>query len=110
MQPKLHITLLDNYIKNPVLCDYKNDFEHYKNLLKELDNLKNISEKTEEQIDFLKFQVNEIEEAALILNEDEELNNELSVLENVEKLKELTGSSYWTLSEMTAPLWKHFSK
>ncbi len=98
LQPKLHITLLDNYIKNPVLCDYKNDFEHYKNLLKELDNLKNISEKTEEQIDFLKFQVNEIEEAALILNEDEELNNELSVLENVEKLKELTGSSYWTLS------------
>ena len=98
LQPKLHITLLDNYIKNPVLCDYKNDFEHYKNLLKELDNLKNISEKTEEQIDFLKFQVNEIEEAALILSEDEELNNELSVLENVEKLKELTGSSYWTLS------------
>lgn len=98
LQPKFHITLLDNYIKNPVLTEYKNKFEHYKNLLKELDNLKNASEKTEEQIDFLKFQVGEIEEASLVLNEDEELNNELSVLENVEKLKELTGSSYWTLS------------
>lgn len=98
LQPKFHITLLDNYIKNPVLTEYKNKFEHYKNLLKELDNLKNASEKTEEQIDFLKFQVREIEEASLVLNEDEELNNELSVLENVEKLKELTGSAYWTLS------------
>ena len=98
LQPKFHITLLDNYIKNPVLTEYKNKFEHYKNLLKELDNLKNASEKTEEQIDFLKFQVGEIEEASLVLNEDEDLNNELSVLENVEKLKELTGSSYWTLS------------
>ena len=98
LQPKFHITLLDNYIKNPVLTEYKNKFEHYKNLLKELDNLKNASEKTEEQIDFLKFQVGEIEEASLVLNEDEDLNNELSVLENVEKLKEVTGSSYWTLS------------
>ncbi|MCM1004659.1 MAG: DNA repair protein RecN, partial [Candidatus Gastranaerophilales bacterium] len=98
LQPKFHITLLDNYIKNPMLTDYKNGFEHYKNLLNEMDNLKNASQKTEEQIDFLKFQVNEIEEANLNPNEDEELNNELSVLENVEKLKELTGSAYWTLS------------
>lgn len=98
LQPKFHITLLDNYIKNPELNNYKKDYEHYKNLLTELDNLKNASEKTEEQIDFLKFQVTEIEEASLIVNEDEELNNELSVLENVEKLKDLTGSAYWTLS------------
>ena len=98
LQPKFHITLLDNYIKNPELIEYKKGFENYKNLLSELENLKNASQKTEEQIDFLKFQVNEIEEAALNISEDEELNNELSVLENVEKLKELTGASYWTLS------------
>ncbi len=98
LQPKFHITLLDNYIKNPALTEYKKGFEHYKKLLSELDDLKNASEKTEEQIDFLKFQVNEIEEANIVINEDEELNNELSVLENVEKLKDLTGSAYWTLS------------
>lgn len=98
LQPKFHITLLDNYIKNPASTEYKKGFEHYKKLLSELDDLKNASEKTEEQIDFLKFQVNEIEEANLVINEDEELNNELSVLENVEKLKDLTGSAYWTLS------------
>ena len=99
LQPKFHINLLDSYIKNPLLQEYKTEFENYKLLLKELEILKNASEKTEEQIDFLKFQVNEIEVASLnSTNEDEVLNNELSVLENVEKLKELTGSSYWSLS------------
>lgn len=99
LQPKFHINLLDSYMKNPLLTDYKRQYEIYKNLLSELDDLKNASQKTEDQIDFLKFQVNEIESAELnSINEDDELNNELSVLENVEKLKELTGSSYWSLS------------
>lgn len=99
LQPKFHINLLDAYIKNPRLEDYKIQFGIYKNKIAELEKLKNSSQKTEEQIDFLKFQVNEIESAELnLINEDEDLNNELSVLENVEKLKELTGSSYWSLS------------
>ena len=99
LQPKFHISLLDSYIKSSTLQEYKKGFENYKTLLNQLEELKNASQKTEEQIDFLKFQVNEIESASLnSLTEDEELNNELSVLENVEKLKELTGSSYWSLS------------
>ena len=100
LQPRFHIELLDSYIKNPELIDYKKKFEEYKKILSKLEELKNASKKTEDQIDFLKFQVNEIESAELdSINEDEELNNELSILENVEKLKELTGSSYWVLSE-----------
>ena len=99
LQPKYHITLLDSYIKNPILGDYKKNYEDYKNLLNKLENLENASQKTEEQIDFLKFQVEEIENASLnSISEDEDLNQELSVLENVEKLKELTGSCYWSLS------------
>ena len=99
LQPKFHIVLLDSYMKNPDLITYKTDFEKYKLLNQELEQLKSLSQKTEEQIDFLRFQVEEIENAGLeSLTEDEDLSNELSVLENVEKLKELTGSSYWTLS------------
>lgn len=99
LQPKYHINLLDSYMKNSVIIDYKKGFEKYKNLLNDLENLKKVSEKTIEQIDFLKFQVDEIESANLnSLTEDEDLNNELSVLENVEKLKEHTGTSYWSLS------------
>lgn len=99
LQSKYHINLLDAYIKNPLLEIYKKEYEEYKNLISELENLKNVSQKTEEQIDFLKFQVEEIERAnVLSINEDDELNNELTVLENAEKLKELTGSSYWAIA------------
>jgi len=99
LQPKYHINLLDSYIKNPIVELYKSEFDEYKNMLSEIDRLKNASQKTEEQIDFLKFQADEIEGANIVsISEDEDLNNELSVLENAEKLKELTGSSYWALS------------
>lgn len=99
LQPKYHIILLDSYIKSEMLNKYKEVFSKYRTKLSELEILKNASAKTEEQIDFLRFQTEEIENALLgSITEDEDLNNELSVLENVEKLKELTGSSYWSLS------------
>ena len=99
LQPKYHITLLDSYIKNPLCGQYREYYQEYKTMLEDLDRLKSASQKTEEQIDFLKFQAEEIEGANITsVTEDEDLGNELSVLENAEKLKELTGSSYWTLS------------
>jgi len=99
LQPKYHIQLLDSYIKNPLLDEYRRNYTEYKTLINELENLKEISQNTEDKKDFLKFQVEEIENAALnSLTEYEDLNNELSILENVEKLKELTGSAYWALS------------
>ncbi len=102
LQPKYHILLLDSYAKNTcgsLSEEYKKKYDEYKLMLAELNNLKTSAEKTQEQLDFLKYQVDEIVSADLNdKNEDEKLNNELGVLENVEKLKELTGSSYWTLS------------
>ena len=102
LQPKYHIILLDAYAKNTcgtMLENYRKEFGVYKDMQARLEELKNSADKTEEQIDFLKFQVNEIDEAQIkSANEDEELNNELAVLENVEKLKDLTGASYWAIS------------
>ena len=102
LQPKYHIILLDAYAKNTcgeMLEKYRTEYNAYKDMISKLEELKNSADKTSEQIDFLKFQVNEIDEAQLTsTTEDEELNNELAVLENVEKLKDLTGSSYWTIS------------
>ena len=102
MQPKYHINLLDNYAKDV----YGSNLEEYKTLYQKYLNTKNLLEKaktsadtTESQIEFLKFQVNEIEAAEVSSEtEDEELNNELEVLENAEKLKELTGASYWAIN------------
>ena len=102
LQPKYHITLLDSYTKNTcgeLFENYRTEYDKYKLMLSELEELKNSANKTEDQIEFLRFQVEEIEGAGINdIQEDEKLNNELAVLENVEKLKELTGSSYWSIS------------
>lgn len=114
MQPKSHITLLDNYAKNVYgndLEEYKNLYGEYINLQKSLEIAQNASNATEAQIDFLKFQINEIEEAEIKeTDEDERLQNELSVLENAEKLKELTSTAYWTLNGDDNSITDAFSK
>lgn len=102
MQPKYHITLLDNYAKDVyggLLDEYGLLYKKYTDTQKLLDAAKNSADTTESQIEFLKFQVNEIEAAEIQSEtEDEDLNNELEVLENAEKLKELTGASYWAIN------------
>lgn len=102
LQPKCHINLLDSYAKDTYgseLSEYQSLFANYQSLCRELEKAKSLSNATENQIEFLKFQINELEEAQIVdENEYDNLKNELNILENVEKLKELTGSSYWTLS------------
>jgi DNA repair protein RecN (Recombination protein N) len=100
--PKSHIKFLDNFsdkIYGNVLNTYKEKFIIYKQLCSELEEAKNQATLTDSQIDFLKFQITEIENANIEdENEYDLLKEELSVLENAEKLKELAYSSYWTLS------------
>lgn len=102
MQPKYHINLLDNYAKEAYgekLEKFREDFKDFQHMKSQLENLKTASDVTENQIEFLKFQINEIDSAAIkSSSEDDELNQELEVLENAEKLKELTGSSYWAIN------------
>ncbi len=102
MQPKHHITLLDNYAKDvygKALEEYRELYKKYLDTKNLLEQAKNSADNTESQIEFLKFQVNEIEEAEIkSANEDDELNQELEVLANAEKLKELTGQAYWAIN------------
>ncbi len=102
LQKKYHIKLLDSYAKSTcadLLENYAKNYKKYIDLKSKLEALKTQSDMTEAQIDFLKFQIKEIEELNIEdVNEDENLNKELAVLENAEKLKELTGSAYWALS------------
>lgn len=102
MQPKTHINLLDNYAKDVYgedLEKYKKLYFEYLSLQKELEIAKNSANATESQIDFLKFQIEEIENVAIEdIDEEDKLNEELKVLENAEKLKELTYGAYWALN------------
>lgn len=114
LQPKYHITLLDEYAKDFLgekLEKYKSDFKNWQDLKGQLENLKNSAQTTETQIDFLKFQAEEIQSAEIQSeNEDEELSKELEVLENAEKLKELTGASYWAINGDDGSIIEAFGK
>lgn len=101
LQPKNHITLLDNFApkshKDNVIL-FKEKYHTFLNLQKKLDELNNLINTTQQQEDFLKFQIEEIENAQIEdINECEKLTKELDILSNVEKLKELSYSSYWAL-------------
>ena len=102
LQPKFHINLLDSYAKDyygEKVSEYKSLFAQYQNLCSELEKAKSIANATENQIEFIKFQINELTEVQITdENEYDNLKNELNILENIEKLKELTGSSYWALN------------
>ena len=92
LQPKFHINFLDNFanIENQ-LIEYKSMYKKYKGLLKDLEEAKLAAKTTENQVDFLKFQIKEIEDANIEdENEYDNLKDELTYLENAEKLKEIT--------------------
>lgn len=102
LQQKHHINLLDSYEKDSygsLLDEYCETYKSLLSLHKKLEAAQSANNATEAQIDFLKFQINEIDEARITdANEYDELKSKLVVLENAEKLKELCESSYWTIN------------
>lgn len=114
MQPKTHISVLDNYAKKEYgkdLTEYRELYAEYIKVRKELEKAEKSTQMTENQTDFLKFQIKEIEDAEIKdINEEEELKQELTVLENAEKLKELTYGAYWTLNEDETSIIKGLSQ
>ena len=103
IQPKFHIELLDSYIRakeasyNSTLIEFEEKFKRFSYLKNLLEKIKNEANVNKDRIEFLKFQINEIEEADIKENEEEELNNELEILSNIQELKELSYGSYWAL-------------
>lgn len=101
IQPKTHIKLLDNFGNSEhkaLILNFERLYSQYTQTKKLLEiALKNTSA-TEQQIEFLNFQIQEIESAEIEDNEeDSKLENELELLLNAEKLKDLSYSSYWSL-------------
>ena len=101
IQPKFHISLLDSFandIHKNLLQEYKTTFKTYNETLKLYEKAKENCSQTQDKIEFLKFQIKEIEDAEITnLSEDTELEKELDILSNAQILKELTYSSYWQI-------------
>jgi len=101
IQPKYHINLLDAYGNTnhtTLLQNYKTNYSQYCEISKQLEKIKNKTQLSEQQVEFLKFQIDEIEAAKIEdTEEDKKLLEELNILANTEKLKQLTYSAYWAL-------------
>jgi len=101
LQPKTHIHLLDEYGD----INHKNALELYKTTYKDFFSAKKeFAEKTQQntdtakKIDFLKFQIDEIEQAEITDTEEfETLKTEREKIINSKELKELTYGSYYAI-------------
>lgn len=89
MNPETHIELLDLY-DHKVISQSKNEYMHlYEKLVKFEKRYKELSENEQElthRLDLLSFQMNELAQANLAPNEDDELEKERSHLANFENI------------------------
>jgi len=82
--------IIDKYANNEdLLEEYRNVYKHWieiRNLYSEFQEKK---ERYEQELDFLKYQLNEIESANLKVGEEEELIKKLDYLKKIEQIKEV---------------------
>src|SRR5690625_1132805 len=84
-----HLILLDHYYSsqvNETKQQYLTLFEKYLHFKKSYEQLSTNEQQLAHRLDLLKFQMNELETAALQPNEDEQLEDERSYLLNFEKI------------------------
>lgn len=83
------LNVVDNLAGNSdALKRYQNEYDAYLGLKHELQKLKAEAEKNKSEQDYLQFQFDQLEEAALTENEQEELEKEQEMLQNAGEIKE----------------------
>ncbi len=82
-----HRAVIDGFgDTEPALKSYQNEFTKMKTLQKELTALKKRESELQEKTELYRFQVNELENARLSAEEEEELETEMNLLDNAELL------------------------
>lgn len=91
LNPMQHIIYLDKFIGKELednLNKYKVKLAEYNTLKQELKNTYGEDQEKERRLDLLRYQYNEIEQANLKENEEEELEEKYKMMQNAEKLKD----------------------
>jgi len=86
---KKHIELLDSYAQEElelVMSEYQKLYRKRTEIKEKIASLSGEPEEREKKIEFLRFQIDEIEAAELRIGEEEELNEKRKVLGNSEKI------------------------
>lgn len=102
MQNENHIHLLDHYGNESLkllLEDYSRTYEEYRVTLRQFNDWQDKEQELAQKIDILRFQTNEIEEANLIADEEEELEEEERRLTNFQNITEALTISYQALQD-----------
>jgi DNA repair protein RecN (Recombination protein N) len=95
-----HLDLLDRYAGvERALSQYQAAYRQFLDIHDELDQLRQQEKDAAQRVDFLSFQIEEIEAAKLKPGEDEELIAEQARLGNAEKLSQLSQASLASLEE-----------
>ena len=95
LRTETHIEFLDEFANNhKLLEDYKVVYKELNSKQNELRELKSKEESLKEKKEIYGFQIKEIDNINPLPNEDELIINELNILENSEKLLELTDDVY----------------
>lgn len=95
-----HIDFIDQFGKNELDKEkslLKEKYHEWKKIEKEIKRIKGINKDGVRQMDLLLYQINEISEANLALDEEENLKNELNLLLNAEKVINSTNCAYQNL-------------
>ncbi|SFC41921.1 DNA replication and repair protein RecN [Bacillus sp. OV322] len=101
MDERLHLPLLDQFGGEKIssaLAEYNDLYRKYDAAVKQLKNLSQNEQQMVHRLDLIQFQYEEIQNAALRLQEDEELAEERKKINNFEKIHEALQTSYMALS------------
>ena len=82
-----------------VLDDYQELFKDFQKNKRQLNKFIQQSEQNEKEMDFLNFQLDELSNAELDVNEQAELEEELAQLTNAESIKQVLSASYLQMIE-----------
>ncbi|GAB6282139.1 MAG: DNA repair protein RecN [Ignavibacterium sp.] len=100
LRTETHIEFLDDFTNNQNLVDeFRKEFNTLNLLISQLNSLRVQEKIIKEKKDLYEFQMKEIDSISPQIDEDETIESELNILENSEKLFELTNSIYEKLYE-----------
>lgn len=100
LDPQKHIQFLDAYAHSEQeIAEYRELYGKYRKTEKRINGLRTNEQEKEQKIEFLTYQINEINAAALVPGEEEELLAARKLLENAEKINICAQKAYAHLYE-----------
>lgn len=95
LQPENHISYLDEFaLASEALLKYRESYDRYCELNKSIEALRENERDKAQRLEFLKYQIKEIEDAKLKEGEEEKLEARRTKLQNCEKIAQLSGTVY----------------